>query len=216
MQMPKQKGILTVVSGFSGSGKGTVMSRLLSAHPEYGLSISVTTRAPRQGEEDGREYFFRTKEYFEQMIENDKLLEYAQYVDNYYGTPREYVQRQLDEGRDVILEIEMQGARQVKRRFPEAVLVFITPPSIEELENRLRGRGTETEEVIRGRLAQAAKEAEAMEDYDYILPNEDGGADKCAEDLHRIICSEHFKVARNKERIENFKGETYILKGETK
>ena len=216
MQMPKQKGILTVVSGFSGSGKGTVMSRLLSAHPEYGLSISVTTRAPRQGEEDGREYFFRTKEYFEQMIENDKLLEYAQYVDNYYGTPREYVQRQLDEGRDVILEIEMQGARQVKRRFPEAVLVFITPPSIEELENRLRGRGTETEEVIRGRLAQAAKEAEAMEDYDYILPNEDGGADKCAEDLHRIICSEHFKAVRNKERIENFKGETYILKGETK
>ncbi len=216
MQMPKQKGILTVVSGFSGSGKGTVMNRLLSAHPEYGLSISVTTRAPRQGEEDGREYFFRTKEYFEQMIENDKLLEYAQYVDNYYGTPREYVQRQLDEGRDVILEIEMQGARQVKRRFPEAVLVFITPPSIEELENRLRGRGTETEEVIRGRLAQAAKEAEAMEDYDYILPNEDGGADKCAEDLHRIICSEHFKAVRNKERIENFKGETYILKGETK
>ena len=208
MQMPKQKGILTVVSGFSGSGKGTVMNRLLSTHPEYCLSISVTTRAPRQGEEDGREYFFRTKEYFEQMIENDKLLEYAQYVDNYYGTPREYVQRQLDEGRDVILEIEMQGARQVKKRFPEAVLVFITPPSIEELEKRLRGRGTETEEVIRGRLAQAAKEAEAMEDYDYILPNEDGGADKCAEDLHRIICSEHFKAARNKERIESFIGET--------
>jgi len=208
MQMPKQKGILTVVSGFSGSGKGTVMNRLLSTHPEYCLSISVTTRAPRQGEEDGREYFFRTKEYFEQMIENDKLLEYAQYVDNYYGTPREYVQRQLDEGRDVILEIEMQGARQVKKRFPEAVLVFITPPSIEELEKRLRGRGTETEEVIRGRLAQAAKEAEAMEDYDYILPNEDGGADKCAEDLHRIIYSEHFKAARNKERIESFIGET--------
>jgi len=102
----------------------------------------------------------------------------------------------------------MQGARQVKKRFPEAVLVFITPPSIEELEKRLRGRGTETEEVIRGRLAQAAKEAEAMEDYDYILPNEDGGADKCAEDLHRIICSEHFKAARNKERIESFIGET--------
>ena len=205
MQTPQRKGILTVVSGFSGSGKGTVMKLLLSAHPEYGLSISVTTRAPRQGEEDGREYFFRTKEYFEQMIAQDKLLEYAQYVENYYGTPREYVQRQLDEGRDVILEIEMQGARQVKQRFPEAVLVFITPPSIEELEKRLRGRGTETEEDVRGRLAQASKEAEAMEEYDYILPNEDGQAEKCAEDLHRIICSEHYKTDRCKDRIENFR-----------
>ena len=192
--------------GKSASGKDHIYAALLeNGQRKLKRLVLYTTRPRRDGEEDGREYFFRTKEYFEQMIAQDKLLEYAQYVENYYGTPREYVQRQLDEGRDVILEIEMQGARQVKQRFPEAVLVFITPPSIEELEKRLRGRGTETEEVVRGRLAQASKEAEAMEEYDYILPNEDGQAEKCAEDLHRIICSEHYKTDRCKDRIENFR-----------
>ena len=146
------KGILTVVSGFSGAGKGTVMKELLKRYDNYALSISATTRDPRPGEEDGREYFFRTKEEFEQLIRDDALIEYAQYVENYYGTPRAYVEQQLTEGRDVILEIEIQGAMKVKQRIPEALLVFVTPPGVEELKRRLEGRGTESAEVIASRL----------------------------------------------------------------
>ena len=138
------KGILVVVSGFSGAGKGTVMKRLLEKYNDYALSISVTTRNPRPGEEDGREYFFRTKEEFEKLIKEDALIEYAQYVENYYGTPRSYVEEQLQAGKNVILEIEIQGAMKVKEKIPEALLVFVTPPTVEELEKRLKGRGTET------------------------------------------------------------------------
>ena len=140
------KGILAVVSGFSGAGKGTVMKRLLEKHDDYALSISVTTRAPRQGEEDGREYFFRTKEEVEKLIADDQLLEYAEYVGNYYGTPRFYVEEMLSKGKNVILEIEIQGAMKIKEKIPEAVLIFVTPPSIKELEERLTGRGTESQE----------------------------------------------------------------------
>ena len=144
------KGILVVVSGFSGAGKGTVMKRLLEKYDDYALSVSVTTRAPRPGEEDGIAYFFRSREEFEQMIREDALIEYAQYVKNYYGTPRSYVEEQLSAGRNVILEIEIQGAMKVKEKIPEALLVFVTPPTVAELEKRLKGRGTETDQVIAG------------------------------------------------------------------
>ena len=153
------KGILVVVSGFSGAGKGTVMKRLLEKYDDYALSVSVTTRAPRPGEEDGIAYFFRSREEFEQLIREDALIEYAQYVENYYGTPRSYVEEQLSAGRNVILEIEIQGAMKVKEKIPEALLVFVTPPTVAELEKRLKGRGTETDQVIADRLARAGEEA---------------------------------------------------------
>ena len=149
------RGILTVVSGFSGAGKGTLMKRLMEEYDNYALSISVTTRDPRPGEEDGVSYFFRTEEEFDRMVEEDAFLEYARYVKHSYGTPKAYVEEQLDAGKDVLLEIEIQGALQVKEKRPDTLLVFITPPTAEELERRLRGRGTETEEVIKGRMERA-------------------------------------------------------------
>ena len=151
------KGILVVVSGFSGAGKGTVMKRLMEKYDGYALSVSATTRKPRPGEEDGREYFFRTRDEFEKLIEEDALLEYARYVENYYGTPRSYVEEQLQAGRNVILEIEIQGAMKIKEKIPEALLVFVTPPTVEELERRLTGRGTETAQVIADRLARRGR-----------------------------------------------------------
>ena len=139
-----EKGILIVVSGFSGSGKGTIMRELLKKYDNYALSVSATTRAPRPGEEEGREYFFKSTEEFEKMIAKDELIEYARYVDNYYGTPRVYVEEQLEAGKDVVLEIEIQGALKVKEKFPDTLLLFVTPPSAQELRSRLVGRGTET------------------------------------------------------------------------
>ena len=183
------KGILVVVSGFSGAGKGTVMKRLMEKYDGYALSVSATTRKPRPGEEDGREYFFRTRDEFEKLIEEDALLEYAQYVENYYGTPRSYVEEQLQAGRNVILEIEIQGAMKIKEKIPEALLVFVTPPTVEELERRLTGRGTETAQVIADRLARAGEEAEGMGQYDYILVNDT--VEECVDHLHQIIVSEH-------------------------
>ena len=134
------QGILVVVSGFSGAGKGTLMKELLKQYDNYALSVSATTRQPREGEKDGEDYFFVTKELFQQMIEENQLVEYAQYVNHYYGTPREYVEKKMAEGKDVILEIEIQGALKVKKRFPDALLLFITPPNAEELRRRLVGR----------------------------------------------------------------------------
>ncbi len=189
------RGVLVVVSGFSGAGKGTIMKSLMAKYDNYALSVSATTRSPRPGEEDGREYFFRTREEFEEMIRQDQLIEYAQYVENYYGTPRTYVEEQLAAGRDVILEIEIQGARKIKKKFPEAVLVFVTAPSMAELKGRLVGRGTESQEVIRQRLARAAKEAEGVEEYDYLLVNDD--LEKAVDTLHDIIQSEHHSMKRN-------------------
>ena len=189
------RGVLVVVSGFSGAGKGTIMKSLMAKYDTYALSVSATTRSPRPGEEDGREYFFRTREEFEEMIRQDQLIEYAQYVENYYGTPRTYVEEQLAAGRDVILEIEIQGARKIKKKFPEAVLVFVTAPSMAELKGRLVGRGTESQEVIRQRLARAAKEAEGVEEYDYLLVNDD--LEKAVDTLHDIIQSEHHSMKRN-------------------
>lgn len=207
------KGVLTVVSGFSGAGKGTVMKRLIQKYDDYALSISVTTRKPREGERDGIEYFFKTKEEVETMIENDEFLEYARYVDNYYGTPRFYVEEMLAKGKNVILEIEIQGAMQIKAKNPEAVLVFVTPPSFEELRNRLIGRGTETADVIESRLRRASEEAEGMSSYDYILVNDQ--VEDCVDRLHQIILSERAKAQRNEEFINTIRQEARIfMKGD--
>mgnify|MGYP000375979866 FL=1 len=207
------KGVLTVVSGFSGAGKGTVMKRLIQKYDDYALSISVTTRKPREGERDGIEYFFKTKEEVETMIENDEFLEYARYVDNYYGTPRFYVEEMLAKGKNVILEIEIQGAMQIKAKNPEAVLIFVTPPSFEELRNRLVGRGTETADVIESRLRRASEEAEGMSSYDYILVNDQ--VEDCVDRLHQIILSERAKAQRNEEFINTIRQEARIfMKGD--
>ena len=207
------KGVLTGVSGFSGAGKGTVMKRLIQKYDDYALSISVTTRKPREGERDGIEYFFKTKEEVETMIENDEFLEYARYVDNYYGTPRFYVEEMLAKGKNVILEIEIQGAMQIKAKNPEAVLVFVTPPSFEELRNRLVGRGTETADVIESRLRRASEEAEGMSSYDYILVNDQ--VEDCVDRLHQIILSERAKAQRNEEFINTIRQEARIfMKGD--
>lgn len=205
----KEKGILIVVSGFSGSGKGTIMKEMMRQYDNYALSISATTRNPRPGEEDGREYFFKTVEEFEKMIAKDELIEYARYVDNYYGTPRAYVEEQLDAGKDVILEIEIQGALKVKEKFPETLLLFVTPPNAKELRNRLVGRGTETMDVIDFRMNRAKEEAEGMDQYDYLIIND--VLQDCVEQMHRIIQGEHRRSFRNIEFIENMKAE---LKGE--
>ena len=204
--METQTGILTVVSGFSGAGKGTIMKRLLEKYPDnYALSISATTRAPRQGEVDGREYFFRTVDCFEKMIENDELLEYARYVNNYYGTPKAYVQEQLAKGRDVILEIEIQGALKIKEKYPDTVLLFVTPPSFGELERRLVGRGTESPEVVRERLCRAGEECEGVEAYDYLIVNDE--LEACVDQVHSILRDEHTRIFRKKSFIDDMKTE---------
>ena len=168
----KDKGLLLVISGFSGAGKGTVVKRLLEQHNDYALSISATTRSPREGEQDGREYFFKSKEEFEKMIEASELIEYARYVDNYYGTPRKFVEDELAAGHNVILEIEVQGAFNIKKQYEDALLIFITAPSAAAIKERLVGRGTESEEVINKRLNRAKEESEDMDKYDYIVIND--------------------------------------------
>lgn len=200
-----KQGLLVVVSGFSGAGKGTAMKRLLEKYDTYALSVSATTRAPREGEQDGREYFFKTVEAFEEMIAKDELVEYAQYVTNYYGTPRAYVEEQLAAGRNVILEIEIQGALKIKDKFPDAVLLFIVPPSATILKQRLIGRGTESIDVIEARLKRAAQEAEGVEAYDYIVVNDN--LEDCVEDINEIIKSEQKRVAKNLTLINNIKDE---------
>ena len=205
----KDRGILIIVSGFSGAGKGTVMKKLMSEYDNYALSISATTRSPRPGEQDGREYFFKTVAEFETMIENNQLIEYAKYVGNYYGTPKEYVEKMLDEGKDVILEIEMQGTMKVKEIMPETVLVFITPPTAEDLKKRLEGRGTEDSETIKARLKRASEEVVYMDKYDYLLINDK--LDECVENLHKIVQMEHSKVSRNINKINFFREDLKIF-----
>lgn len=169
----KEKGLLIVLSGPSGVGKGTVRKELFSQDDTaFEYSISMTTRQPREGEVDGVDYFFKTKEEFEQLIKEGKLLEYAQFVGNYYGTPVDYVRETLEQGKDVFLEIEVQGARQVREKFPEALFIFLAPPSLTELKNRIVGRGTETEEVIINRLQTAKEEIEMMDLYDFVVEND--------------------------------------------
>ena len=204
-----QQGILAVVSGFSGAGKGTLMKELLKRYDNYALSVSATTRQPREGEKVGEDYFFVSREYFQQMIEDGRLVEYAQYVNHYYGTPRDYVEKKMAEGKDVILEIEIQGALKVKKRFPDALLIFVTPPSAGELRRRLVGRGTETIEVINARLRRAAEEASGMEAYDYLLINDE--IDKCVEQMHQLITLQHSKTCYHLDFLSRMREELYHL-----
>ncbi|MCD8365440.1 MAG: guanylate kinase [Clostridiales bacterium] len=210
----KDTGFLVVLSGFAGSGKGTIMKELLSRYPEkYALSVSATTRKPRPGEVEGREYFFRTKEEFEEMIADGALLEYACYVDNYYGTPRAYVEEQLRGSRNVILEIEIQGALQIREKFPDTLLLFVTPPSAAVLRDRLIDRGTETPEVVHSRLARAVEEADGCEAYDYLIINDD--LDVSVEEVHRIIQSERSRMKHRIGEIETIKNDLkQFVKGE--
>ena len=209
-----KKGILIVVSGFSGAGKGTLMKMLMKRYQEkYALSISATTREPRADEVNGREYFFKNKEEFEKMIAENELIEYAKYVENYYGTPCAYVQQQLDAGKDVILEIEIQGALKVQDKHPDTLLLFVTPPSAGILKERLVKRGTETPEVIESRMKRAVEEAEGMSRYDYLIINDD--LDACVEQVHQIIQSEHHRGFRNIDFMESIKADLVkSLKGD--
>ena len=201
----EKKGIIVVVSGFSGAGKGTLMKELVKQYSNYALSISATTREPRVGEVEGREYYFKTVEEFEQMIDENKLIEHAWYVGNYYGTPREYVEQQLSEGKDVILEIEIQGALKVKEKYPDTVLLFVMTPDAETLKERLTKRGTESAEKIASRLKRAAEEAEGVEQYEYVVVNDDLKA--CVELTHQLIQSAHYKADRNLAFIEKMREE---------
>ena len=189
----KKLGVLSVISGFSGVGKGTIVKKLV-AEEDYALSISATSRAPREGEVHGREYFFLTRDEFHSMIESDGLIEWAEYVNNFYGTPREYVEERLAEGKDVILEIEPQGALKIKEKYPEAVLIFIVPPNAKELENRLIGRGTEEADTIKKRLKRAAEETEYIDNYEYIVVNDN--LDDAVRDIHHIIQAASHKKDR--------------------
>ncbi len=202
--MKTNRGILLVLSGFSGSGKGTVVKEVMKKYSDkYALSISATSRQPRPGETDGIEYFFKTREEFEEMIAKDELVEYAQYVENYYGTPKAYVEEQLAAGKDVILEIEIQGALKIKKKFPDTLLLFMTPPSAEELKKRLVGRGTEAMEVIESRLARAVEEAQGIEEYDYLIVNDD--LQECVEQFHNIVSNEHYRVSRKQKFIDDMR-----------
>lgn len=188
------QGVLLVVSGPSGAGKGTICSTLREQLPNLGYSVSVTTRQPRTGEVDGVNYFFKTVDEVKEMIAKDELLEYAEVYGNYYGTPRDYVMEQLKAGKDVLLEIDIQGALQVKKRFPEGVFVFIVPPSLDELSARIYKRGTDSEDVIKRRLASAASELTYAAEYDYIIVNDI--AEKAADKVLTIMEAERYRVAR--------------------
>ncbi len=208
------KGLVIVLSGFSGAGKGTIMKSLLSTYPgAYHLSISATTREPRMGEEDGREYFFKTTKEFEELIEEDGFLEYAKFNGNYYGTPRAYVEQLVEEGHVVLLEIEVQGALQVKKIYPHAILLFVTPPSAEELKNRLVGRGTEDKKTIADRLSISSKESYLMSRYDYLIINDT--LEEAVDSVHGIITAERLKTERSDEMIHKMQKELKIYaKGE--
>jgi guanylate kinase len=188
------KGLLIVLSGPSGVGKGTVCAALRSRTKNLVYSVSATTRKPRQGEVDGINYFFKTRQEFERMIAQDELLEWAEYVGNYYGTPAQFVHQTLAEGKDVFLEIEVQGAMKVKQKFPEAVFIFLAPPSLSELEKRITGRGTDDANVIRQRMTVAIDEIKLMEEYDYVVVNDQ--IDCACQRIMSIIEAEHCKRER--------------------
>ena len=196
----KEKGKLIVISGPSGAGKSTVVFKAIEGREDFCFSTSVTTRKPRPGEVDGREYFFVDPDRFQEMVANDELLEHAEYVANSYGTPRAYVEEKLAAGMNVLLDIEVQGARQIHEKKPDAVMIFIIPPSLEELEKRLRGRGTDTDRAIEARLIRARQEYQEADFYDYLIINDDAG--KAAEELSAIILAEH---CRFHDRLEYLK-----------
>ena len=204
--MLNRKGLLLVVSGPSGAGKGTICKALLNKNDQIKLSVSATTRKPRNGEVHGVNYFFIEKEEFTKMIENGEFLEYAQIYDNFYGTLKAAIIECLEKGQDVILEIEMQGARQIKEVYPEGVFIFVLPPSLEELKSRIVGRGTETQEEIEKRFSCAFEEINQIVNYDYFIVNED--IEKSVSDVEAIICAEKNKVTRYKNNIiDKFKEE---------
>lgn len=198
-------GLLIVMSGFSGAGKGTILKRLMQDYDNYVFSVSMTTRNPREGEVDGKDYFFVTREAFEKTIKEQGLVEYAEYCGNYYGTPKAYVDEQLKKGKNVILDIEVQGAMQIKEKFEDALMVFITPPSIEVLVNRLRARGTESEEVIMKRVLQAKTESTKMDKYEYLVVNDD--LDTAVKTLHGIVEAAKYSTSRRKDFIADIKSE---------
>lgn len=196
-----RKGILFIISGPAGSGKGTVVKELISAHSEIALSVSATTRNPRPGEENGVHYYFISKDEFEKRIERGEILEYTTYCENYYGTPLKEVKKALDSGKDIILEIEVDGAMQVKKKVRSSIAIMLTPPDAETLERRLRGRGTETEDVIKWRLERAKEEIKLLPKYDYSVVNEDGKSNECAELIYDIIKAEHQNTKNTKKEI---------------
>ena len=197
----KDKGLLVVISGFSGAGKSTLTKKLLSDY-DYAYSISATTRDPRNGEVDGRDYHFISRESFEKLIREDALLEHNEYVGNYYGTPKAPVMKELEDGRDVILEIDVNGARQVKASYPEAVLIFVTAPDAGELAKRLAGRGTETKDVVEKRLRQSLRETEDALSYDYMIINDD--LDETAEHLNSLIQDQHMRLSQQGKYLNVF------------
>lgn len=195
----KEKGLLIVLSGPSGVGKGTVRQAVFSRpDAKFEYSISMTTRKPREGEVDGVDYFFKSREEFERLIAAGKLLEYAEYVGNYYGTPVDYVKETLDSGKDVFLEIEVQGAKQVREKIPEGLFIFLMPPSLDELESRIVGRGTESVELIHNRMDAARREIELMSLYDYIVENDN--VDLAVERINAIVQAEHLRSERIAEK----------------
>jgi guanylate kinase len=196
----KEKGILIVLSGPSGVGKGTVRKALFEQSTDLQYSISMTTRKPREGEVDGVDYFFKSREDFEQLIEQNKLLEWAEYVGNYYGTPVDYVQETLDQGQDVLLEIEVQGALQVRKAFSEGLFIFLAPPSLDELKSRIVGRGTETEELVQNRMSAAKEELEMMDAYDYVVENDK--VDLAVQRVKAIVTAEHCRRDRVEARYK--------------
>ena len=196
----REKGKLIVISGPSGAGKSTVVFKAIEGRDDVCFSTSVTTRKPRPNETEGKEYFFVDLDRFREMVENNELLEHAEYAANSYGTPRAYVEKQLKSGMNVLLDIEVQGARQVHESMPEAVMIFVVPPSFEELERRLRGRGTDTERAIEARLIRARQEFEEADFYEYLIINDD--ADKAARELNAIIDASHCRFAERREEIE--------------
>ncbi len=198
--MKKERGLLIVLSGPSGVGKGTVCGALRQQDTDILYSVSATTRSPREGEVDGVNYFFKSRDEFEEMIKNDKLLEWAEYVGNYYGTPVDYVEKTLSEGNDIILEIEVQGALKVRKQFPEGVFIFLMPPSLAELRSRIVNRGTESEDLINNRMTVAKDEIEMMDKYDYVVEND--VVDLAVERIKAIVVAEHCRKDR---LIEKYK-----------
>ena len=205
-----KKGTLIVISGFSGAGKGTVVKGLVEKYG-YSLSISATTRMPREGEEDGREYYFKTVDEFRNLIDYNGFIEWAQYVDNYYGTPRKFVEDELKNGKDVILEIEVQGALNIKRQYPDAILIFITTKNMQVLQERLLGRGSESDALINKRLKRAAEEADCMQEYEYIIINDD--LSTCIDTVHSVILCDKCKKENNMMLMEEIKKELQAFHG---
>lgn len=195
-----ERGKLIVISGPSGAGKSTVVFKAIEGRDDVCFSTSVTTRKPRPGEVDGREYFFITPERFAEMVERDELLEHAEYVSHSYGTPRAYVEQKLDEGMNVVLDIEVQGARQVSEKMPEAVKIFIVPPSLEELRRRLEGRGTDSSEAIEGRLKRAREEYREADFYDYLIVNDE--VETAAKEFSAIVLAAHCRFADRKALLD--------------